>query len=90
MAGLVPKVQAGAWHLISVNVNRQCSSDMSVIAEKLLEPVRMRAHMPVIFSVQETRSWDVPYLEFRNSFAKLRGRGGSKRDEQQGSLKPLW
>ena len=34
-----------------------------MIAEKLLEPVRKRAHVPVIFSIQETRSWDVPYLE---------------------------
>ena len=26
--------------------------------------VRMRAHVPVIFSLQETRSWDVSNLEF--------------------------
>ena len=44
-------------------INRQCSSDISVIAEKLLEPVRMRAHTPVILSIQETTSWDVPNLE---------------------------
>ena len=63
MDGLAPKDQAGAWQLISVNINRECSSDISVIAEKLLELVRTRAHLLVIFSIQETRSWDVPNLE---------------------------
>ena len=63
MAGLAPKVQADAWQLISVDINHQCSSDISVIAENLLEPFRMRAHVPVIFSIQETKFWDVPNLE---------------------------
>ena len=36
---------------------------ISVIAEKLLEPARTRAHVPVIFSIQETKSWDVPNLQ---------------------------
>ena len=31
-----------------------------MIAEKLLEPARTRAHLPVIFSTQEKRSWNVP------------------------------
>ena len=34
-----------------------------MIAEKLPELVRMRARVPVIFSIQETRSWDVHNLE---------------------------
>ena len=63
MAGLAPKDQAGAWQLISVNICRQCTSDIAVIAEKLLEFACMRAHLPVIFSIQETRFWDVPNLE---------------------------
>ena len=58
-----PKDQAGAWQLIIVNIDRQCSSDISVIAEKLHEPARMRARLPVIFSIQEMRSWNVPDLE---------------------------
>ena len=59
MAGHTPKDQAGARQLISVIVNRPCSSDNYVIAEKLLEPARTRAHPPVIFSTQEKRSWNV-------------------------------
>ena len=51
MAGLAPIVQVDTWQLISVNINRECSSGISVIAEKLLQPVRMRAHVPVIFSI---------------------------------------
>ena len=99
MAGLTPQGQAGAWQLISVNNNRQSSTDIPVIAEKLLELTRTRTHVLVMFSVQETRSCDVLNLElpvcvmvsnlgsqrfwFRNSFAQLRGHGGSKRDVQR-------
>ena len=103
MAGLAPTVQADAWRLVSVDINRQCSSDISVIAEELLEPVCIGARVPVIFSIQETRSCDVRNLELpeyvccgsmfglaTNSFAKLRCRGGLMRDAQQCSLKPLW
>ena len=63
MFGRLPKVQAGAWQLISVNINRQCSSAISVIVEKLMTLVCAHAHLLVIFSFQETRSWDVPYLD---------------------------
>ena len=47
--------QVDTWQLISVNcnINRQRSPDISVIAEKLLEFVRMRARVTVIFSIQE-------------------------------------
>ena len=58
-----PECQVNTWQLMSMNSDLQCSSDISVIAEKLLGPVRMRARVPVLFSIQETRSWDVPNLE---------------------------
>ena len=58
------KGQVGAWQLISVNINRQCSSAISMIVEKLLTLVCAHTHLPVIFSIQETRSWDVPNLEW--------------------------
>ena len=35
---------------------------MSVFAGELLGPVRMHARVPTIFSIQETKSWDVPNL----------------------------
>ena len=63
MAGRLSKDQAGVWQLISVNIKCQSSAAIFVIVEKLLTPVCTRAHLPVIFSIQETRSWDVPYLE---------------------------
>ena len=59
----LPKDQAGGWQLISVNINRQCSSATSVIVEKLLPLFCAHAHVPVIFSCQETRSWNVPELQ---------------------------
>ena len=63
MIGRLPKDQACAWQLISVNINRQCSSVISVIVENLLTPVCAHAHRPVIFPIQETRSWNVPELK---------------------------
>ena len=65
---------------------------------KLLTLVcRAHAHLPVIFSIQETRSWDVPNLEllghvcYGGNFG-ARHTGGSKRDVQLFSLEPflLW
>ena len=47
---------------MSVTINRQWQSDISVIAGKLLGLVRMHARVPTIFSIQETKSWDVPNL----------------------------
>ena len=35
----------------------------SHIKEKLLGPAHACEHSPVIFSIQETKSWDFPYLE---------------------------
>ena len=55
--------RTNTWQLISVNINRQRSSDISVIKEKLLGPARVHAHVPVIFSIQETKSWDVTNLK---------------------------
>ena len=42
MIGRLPKDQAGTWHLISGNINRQCFFAISVIVEKLLTPARAR------------------------------------------------
>ena len=63
MAGLETQAQVNTWQLTSVNVDRQCSSDISVITEKLLKSVRMHSRVPVIFSIPETRSWDAANLE---------------------------
>ena len=64
MTGLLSEDQAGAWQLISVNINRQCSANVSVIVEKkLLTLACTRAHLPFIFFIQETRSWDVLNLK---------------------------
>ena len=63
MTGRLPEDQAGAWQLISVNINRQRSSAVSLIVEKLLTPVCAHARLPVIFSLQETRSWNVLELQ---------------------------
>ena len=52
---------------MSVNFDRQRSLDVSVITEKLLEPVRVHARVPVIFSIQETTSWDVLNLNLRGN-----------------------
>ena len=49
------------WQLISVNINRPRSSDISVIKEKLFCPAHARA-LSAILSIQETYSWDVPNL----------------------------
>ena len=51
------------WRLISVNINRQRSLDISTIKEKSLGPAHTRTHTPAILSIQETKSWDVPNLE---------------------------
>ena len=60
---LILECQVNTWQLISVNINRQRSSVISVIKEKLLGPAHACAHSPDIFSIQETKSWDVPNPE---------------------------
>ena len=44
MDGQLPRDQAGAWQLISVNKNRQCSADISVFAAKTADTC-LRAHI---------------------------------------------
>ena len=46
-----------------MNINCQCSSDISVEKEELLGPAHVRAHSLAVISVQETKSWDDPSLE---------------------------
>ena len=52
--------KAGTWQLISVNVNRGTSADVNEIVIRLLKLQCARTHLPVVFVLQETRSWDVP------------------------------
>ena len=54
MTGLSSKDQAGAWHMISVNTNRQRSADMSVIVEKTVQSCS-RAHIRLSFSLSKKR-----------------------------------
>ena len=60
---LIPDCQMDVWQLVSVNINRQRSLDISTIKEKLLGPAHARTHTPAILSIQETKSWDVPNLD---------------------------
>ena len=82
--------QVNTRQLISVNTNRQCSSDISRIAEKLLQLLRMHARVLVILSIQESLGMSLTWhcldmcamaanlgsqrCWFRISFAQLRDR----------------
>ena len=50
------------WQLVSVNINRQQSLDISTIKE-ILGPADACTHSLAILSIQETESYDVPNLE---------------------------
>ena len=52
--------KAGTWQLISVNVNRGTSADVNETVTRLLKLHCARTHLPVVFVLHETRSWDVP------------------------------
>ena len=65
MNKLLPSDQAGAWQLISGNINRQCSADMFVIAEKLLTPVCARG------SFSELRDREGPKRDVQPFFSEL-------------------
>ena len=43
-------------------MERMCFKNETILVTMIL--VRMRAHVPVIFSLQETRSWGLSNLEF--------------------------
>ena len=99
IARCLSKDQAGTWKLISVNINHQCSVDISVIVEKLLTPVCTRTHLPVISPYLNWNCRVMSVMEanlgsslcwFRIGFSKLRDRGGSKRDVQPFSLEPFF
>ena len=51
------KDQAGTWQLISVNVNRESFADVDEILKRLLKLACAHTHLPVVFALQETRSW---------------------------------
>ena len=63
MTSLQPEDQAGTWQLISVNVNRETSANVAMIVKRSLKPECARTHLPVIFALQETRSWCVRNLK---------------------------
>ena len=46
-----------------MNINHERSLEIFVHKEKLLGSAREHALVPVIFSIQEAKSWDVPNLE---------------------------
>ena len=46
MKGLQLKDQAGAWQLISGNVNRETSADVGVILKRLLKLECAHTHLP--------------------------------------------
>ena len=50
--------------MISANVNRRNFTDVDKIVTRLLRPQFARAHLPAIFALQETRSWDVAWVYF--------------------------
>ena len=60
---LNPACPVDTWQLISMNVNRQRSFDISIIKEILLGPAHACADSPAILSILETKSWDVTNLE---------------------------
>ena len=47
---------------MSTNVNRESSANVDQIVKILRRPDSVRTHLAVIFSLQETRSWDVENL----------------------------
>ena len=52
--------EQGTWPMKMME--SMCFKNETILVTMIL--VRMRAHVPVIFSLQETRSWDVSNLEF--------------------------
>ena len=93
-AGFAPKDQGGAWQLISVDIHRQCSSDISVIVENFWNLFACAHICPSFSPSKRSPTWSCmdrcvmkanlgsPCCWFRISFAKFRDRGGSKRDVQ--------
>ena len=65
--------QAGAWQLISVSVNRQCSSDIWVIAEKLHEPARRVLGMSLTWSCLGYACYGLATLMVSDQFFKIKG-----------------
>ena len=57
------QVQVNNWQLISVHINRQCQSDISVIAENCLDLFACTHVFLTCFPSMKTKYWDVPNLE---------------------------
>ena len=49
----------GRWHLITANINKESAVDVDHTVTRILSPEIVRADLPVILALQETRSWDV-------------------------------
>ena len=48
----------GSWQLITANINKESAVDVDHTVTRLLSPGFVRADLPVILALQETRSWD--------------------------------
>ena len=48
----------GGLQLVPVSVNRVSAESVDLIVSRLLKPQFVRADVPVILAVQETRSWN--------------------------------
>ena len=48
----------GSWQLITANINKESAVDVDHTVTRLLSPEFVRADLPVILALQETRSWD--------------------------------
>ena len=49
----------GGWQLVTANINKESAVDVDHTVTRLLSPEFVRADLPVILALQETRSWDV-------------------------------
>ena len=49
----------GGWQLITANIKKESAVDVDHTVTRLLSPEFVRAGLPVILALQETRSWTV-------------------------------
>ena len=57
-----PATSWGPGSLLGANVDKHVSATVDLVVKRSLNPDFARAHLPVIFALQETRSWDVQNL----------------------------
>ena len=49
----------GGWQLITENIKKESAVDVDHTVTRILSPEFVRADLPVILALRETRSWDV-------------------------------